>query len=260
MELTETTVALLLKRLGTESGPLAPPPGTDPQMLVDMVSGWYGTPRTLVLDGFADPQVDEYGGAELIALLGGPGVTVRAWAYAGRWVGVGSVRGEGRAVLGAVARRVRPLAGGGPGPGEDWVDRLAAIVGWDEGPRRPDTDWAAVEGRLGTRLPRDYKRMVEVFGDGVFDDYLYLNVEPWSVEEDALLMWAGTEQEDMFCWQARVGDPDGWGVVVRNYGEEERFECSAAELVCRILVEPRHPYSTARYFDTHWFAKVPDEE
>ncbi|WP_190038694.1 hypothetical protein [Streptomyces fructofermentans] len=31
-------------------------------------------------------------------------------------------------------------------------------------------DWTAVEGSLGRSLPNDYKRLVERFGEGTFDD------------------------------------------------------------------------------------------
>ncbi|MEV5936420.1 hypothetical protein ACIQCD_18970 [Streptomyces sp. NPDC093250] len=36
-------------------------------------------------------------------------------------------------------------------------------------------------------------------------------------------------------------------------GEDVPFDCQAAEFVCRILVDPHHPFTMARYFDTHWF-------
>ncbi|MFI6102295.1 SMI1/KNR4 family protein [Lentzea sp. NPDC051213] len=49
----------------------------------------------------------------------------------------------------------------------DSVDRLAEIV--DEPLVAPPAqDWAAVEARLGSTLPADYKRLVERFGAGQF--------------------------------------------------------------------------------------------
>jgi hypothetical protein len=37
--------------------------------------------------------------------------------------------------------------------------------------------------------------------------------------------------------------PDSW----------VRFDGTTAEFVHRMLTEREHPFSTARYFDTHWF-------
>ncbi|MEW2218331.1 hypothetical protein AB0939_03305 [Streptomyces sp. NPDC006990] len=43
-------------------------------------------------------------------------------------------------------------------------------------------------------------------------------------------------------------------VVVRSVdGEDLVSDCRAAESVCRILVDPNHPCTMARYFDAHWF-------
>ncbi|WP_369149085.1 hypothetical protein [Streptomyces sp. R44] len=50
------------------------------------------------------------------------------------------------------------------GQDEEWVERLIGITGWIQPPQRPDPDWAQIEARRGTRLPGDYKRMVETFG------------------------------------------------------------------------------------------------
>jgi hypothetical protein len=137
----------------------------------------------------------------------------------------------------------------------DWVQRLIRITGWTQPAQRPDVDWAEVESRLDTAVPSDYKRMVETFGEGAFDGFLDLNQEPWTgLSEDGLLIWAGTEHEDLYCWRADGDDPDRWPVVVRSFdGEDLLFDCRAAEFVCRILVDPHHPYTMARYFDTHWF-------
>ncbi|WP_330301853.1 MULTISPECIES: hypothetical protein [unclassified Streptomyces] len=42
--------------------------------------------------------------------------------------------------------------------------------------------------------------------------------------------------------------------MVRSFdGEDLPFDCQAAEFVCRILIGLHHPYTMARYFDTHWF-------
>lgn len=134
-----------------------------------------------------------------------------------------------------------------------------AVTAWTSPPQRPDVDWARIEAEVGTRLPADYKRMVETFGDGAFDGFLALNQEPWThLREEGLLIWAGTEHENLYCWQTDDStDPDRWSVAIRTFdtfaGELAVFDCSAAEFVCRILLDPDHPFTMAHYFDTHWF-------
>jgi len=265
MELTQESVNDLLARLGPGDGHLYLPAGLDPQDLTDLLGSRYGAPRTLVLGGFTDPTVDESGGAALLLPFGDRAVTIRAWAYGNRWVGTGTARDTGgteRTVL-AVARRQmpEPLAAA-PGEDVDWTERLRGITGWTRPDRRPDIDWAEVESRLGTALPGDYKRMVGTFGEGAFDAYLDLHQEPWTdLREEGLLAWGGTEHEDLYCWRAAGGDPDRWTVTVRSFdGEDLPFDCRAAEFVCRVLVDPHHPYTMARYFDTHWFMNYPETD
>jgi hypothetical protein len=258
MELTQATVDDLLARLGRGTGYMYVPADLNPRELTDLLDGRYGAPRTLVLDGFTDPTVDESGGAALLAPFGDRAVTIRAWAFGNRWIGTGTVRdaeGAVRPVLVGARREVPELLAVAPGEDVDWVRRLVRITGWVRPARKPDVDWAEVESRLGTALPSDYKRMVETFGEGAFDGYLDLNQEPWThLREDGLLIWAGTEHEDLYCWRVDGDDPDRWPVVVQSFdGEDVPFDCQVAEFVCRILLDPHHRFTMARYFDTHWF-------
>ncbi|MFF5707039.1 SMI1/KNR4 family protein [Streptomyces sp. NPDC012794] len=275
MDLTQSTLNDLLARLAAPGGSLHLPLDIDPHRLVELMADRHGAPRTLVLDGFRDPTVDESCGAALLALLEGRAVTIRAWAYGDRWIGAGTARdaeGVARPVLATAPRQTQsrsqtqaprvkaPVAA--LDQGEDWVERLIGITGWTPPPRRPDIDWEQAEARLGTRLPGDYTRMVETFGEGAFDAYLNLNQEPWTdLREDGLLIWAGTEHEDLYCWRTDDGDPDRWPVAVRTFdGQVVPFDCSAAEFVCRILLDPHHPFTMARYFDTHWFMNHRESE
>ncbi|MEV6587155.1 SMI1/KNR4 family protein [Streptomyces acidicola] len=236
--------------------------------MTELLGNRYGAPRTLVLDGFTDPTVDESRGAALLVPFEDRAVTIRAWAYVDQWIGTGTARdteGAERPVLVVARREVpdplvaahrevpEPLAVA-PGETVDWMERLRRITGWTQPAQRPDVDWVEVESRLGTALPSDYKRMVETFGEGAFDGFLDLNQEPWAdLREDGLLIWAGTEHEDLYCWKADGDDPDRWPVVVRSLDDDVLFDCQAAEFVCHILIDPHHPFTMARYFDTHWF-------
>jgi hypothetical protein len=38
-----------------------------------------------------------------------------------------------------------------------------------------------------------------------------------------------------------------------------RFDGATAQFVYRMLTEPQHPFSTARYFDGHWFESYDSE-
>src|SRR5687767_4426187 len=197
MELTQATVNDLLAQLGPREGYMYLPLDLDPQEMTDLLDGRYGAPRTLVLDGFTDPTVDESRGAALLVPFEERDVTIRAWAYGDRWVGTGTARdGEGivRPVL-VVAHRAMPgTLAVAPGEDVDWMERLIRITGWTHPAQRPEVDWAETESRLGTALPSDYKRMVETFGEGAFDAFLTLYQEPWADRgEDGLLIWAGTE-------------------------------------------------------------------
>ncbi|MFB7512718.1 SMI1/KNR4 family protein [Streptomyces sp. NPDC056144] len=265
MQLTHANVNDLLARLVPGNGPLYLPDCLDRQELTDLLADRYGTPRTLVLDGFVDPTADESRGAALLLPFEGRAVTIRAWAYGDQWIGTGTARdaeGAERSVLVAAPRAIPaalPEAARDTGVGEhetvDWLERLKHITGWTQPDRRPGLDWAETESRLGTALPADYRRLVETFGKGGFDGFLDLNQEPWTtLREDGLLVWAGTEHENLYCWRTDGDDPDRWPVVVRSSdGEDVPFDCRATEFVCRVLVEPHHPFSMARFFDTHWF-------
>ncbi|WP_407835338.1 SMI1/KNR4 family protein [Streptomyces sp. DSM 116496] len=262
MKLTQMAVNDLLAQLGPADGYMYLPGDLGPQALTDLLADRYGVPHTLVLDGFTDPAVDDSRGAALLAPFGDRAVKMRAWAYGNQWVGTGTARdaeGAERPVLVVAQRHVPEPSAVAPDEDEDeeadWMERLIRITGWTQPAQRPDVNWAEVESRLGTALPADYKRMVETFGEGAFDAYLSLHQEPWAdLREDGLIIWAGTEHEDLYCWRADGDDPDRWPVVVRSFdGEDAPFGYQAAEFVRRILVDPHHPFTMARYFDTHWF-------
>lgn len=262
MEFTQSTLNDLLARLAVTGGSLYLPEDSDPHALVELLADRYGAPRTFVLDGFTDPTADDSCGTALLAFLEGRGMTIRAWAYGNQWIGAGTAydaQGDVRPVLATAPRRTQiPQAATAEERAcqeVDWLGQLISITGWTQPPRRPNVDWAPIEASLGTRLPGDYKRMVETFGDGAFDAYLTLNQEPWtSLREDGLLIWASTEHKNLYCWRTNDNDPDRWPVTVQTFdGEIVPFDCSTAEFVCRILLDPRHPFTMAHYFDTHWF-------
>lgn len=258
------------------------------------LGGRYGQPRNLAMGGYADPTVTATTGLPLLTPFGDRIVEMRAWPYAGRWIGCGTVRsGEGVRLVVLVAEREDPAADLAEDLAEDpaagqvtsWVDRVVAVTGGD--PARARTvDWAAVEARVGTALPGDYKRLAEIFGRGAFDGFLRLHVpggafvsddfvrhtewlgewarthpsglwDPYEVypAPGGLLEWANSEQAHQFYWLTEGPDPDRWPILAKEDVPDswKRFDGTTAEFVYRLLTDKQHPFSTARYFDTHWF-------
>ncbi|WP_326756824.1 hypothetical protein OH738_00435 [Streptomyces hirsutus] len=111
MELTQATVNDLLVQLGPGDSYPYLPSDLDPQELTDLLDGRYGAPRTLVLDGFTDPMVDESRGAALLVPFGDRAVTIRAWAYGDQWVGAGRRGGRAAGAGGRSQGGVRTLGG-----------------------------------------------------------------------------------------------------------------------------------------------------
>ncbi|MEU2264577.1 SMI1/KNR4 family protein [Streptomyces sp. NPDC019645] len=113
-----------------------------------------------------------------------------------------------------------------------------------------DGSWTAVETALETRLPDDYKRLVETYGWGEFCDYLNLRT-PFGTSEHngvkwqsgtlsgvperdrvrypyplhpasgGLLVWGTSIDADRLCWLTE-GTPENWPVVV--WSSEDWYE------------------------------------
>lgn len=143
--------------------------------LAEGISGRYGSPRNLAMGGCVDPTADATAGLPLLTPFGGCVVDMRAWAYGSCWIGAGTVRdGDAVQFIVVIAERKIPVVEGLPADAS-WVEKVVAVTGWGE--RRMRTvDWAAVQERLGTPLPNDYKQLVEIFGYGAFDSFLTLYV------------------------------------------------------------------------------------
>ncbi|MFJ3724084.1 hypothetical protein ACIPYQ_16130 [Streptomyces sp. NPDC090045] len=263
---------------------LVPSEACDLDALQEALGGRYGHPRSLAMDGYADPTVTGRTGLPLLAPFGDRIVEMRAWAHAGRWIGCGSVRVDDDVRLVAVvAEREDPAAD--MAEVTSWVDGVVAVTGWDT-TRARTIDWASVETRIGTALPSDYKQLAELFGHGAFDGYLQLHTpdarfksddivlhtewlgewagthdsglwEPYEVypAPGGLLEWASSEQADQFYWLTGDPDPDRWPILVTEDIPDSwrRFDGTTAEFVYRLLTDRQHPFSTARYFDIHWF-------
>ncbi|MFD9460363.1 SMI1/KNR4 family protein [Streptomyces sp. NPDC060027] len=138
--------------------------------------------------------------------------------------------------------------------------RLVRLVAPPAAPVDARGDWITVETVIGTRLPEDYKRLVEAYGWGEFCDFLYLrtpfgtnrhNGIEWQSPRPAgspardrercphplhpapggLLIWGTTTDADRLCWLTD-GAPEQWPVVVwSSEGWYETHRMSAAEFL-----------------------------
>ncbi|MER5969730.1 SMI1/KNR4 family protein [Streptomyces sp. NPDC002055] len=119
-------------------------------------------------------------------------------------------------------------------------------------------DWDDTERAVGTRLPDDYKQLVETYGRGDFSGGLCLctpfgddnpvrleadllevfgpmrerwpeeHPYPFFPEPGGLLTWALTGDAGQVCWLTE-GPPESWPVVIwSRESEYERFDCGAA--------------------------------
>ncbi|MFE6160164.1 SMI1/KNR4 family protein [Streptomyces sp. NPDC056486] len=95
------------------------------------------------------------------------------------------------------------------------VERLTVLVP-PAGPRR-SRDWAAVEQRLGTALPQDYKELVECYGGGVFDETIWL-LDPECPDQDCNLLTQAKECAEILAdlWQIEPKPPQ----LLRDDGAE----------------------------------------
>lgn len=66
---------------------------------------------------------------------------------------------------------------------------ISSLVELVDPPTRPaPTDWSSVEERLGTRLPADYKNLIDVYGQGAFHGDLAI------IGPDRMLALSGQQQ------------------------------------------------------------------
>ncbi|MFI6947983.1 hypothetical protein [Streptomyces sp. NPDC050422] len=247
------------------------PDGTDFRELVDEISGRAGSPRTLIDDGRRVEPVNARTGLPLVEPFGEELLELRAWPHWNDWIGCARVVRAGweQSVV-VIAHRDDPAAEEVPA-GASWPERLRLLTGWEPLPREP-VDWRATEQALGTRLPGDYKEVVNLFGYGSFDMYLEvlvpgvrgLDLVEWSASARAhtadlwrphpvypapggLLRWGTSEQELDFVWQTGAPDPDDWPVLVRtDFDTWERYECGAGEFIVRLLTDVGLSYPTGR--------------
>ncbi|MEV6594128.1 hypothetical protein [Streptomyces acidicola] len=223
--------------------------------LVAEIGRWAGQHRNLAAGGFVDPSLTERTGLPLAESFGaGKLLEMRGWGYRNRWVGCGLVASpNGPRAVAAITHREDPAAAGFP-QGASWAEKLRIVTGWDPIPK-PRMDWPAIEADLGTRLPSDYKEVVDLFGAGSFDEYFELAVpggpgagrNPWKrygpdLASGGLVPWGWSEELGLM-WSTGATDPDEWTVVTQSEGDDEQqFDCGAGEFILRMLTDVQLGY------------------
>ncbi|MFD4376280.1 SMI1/KNR4 family protein [Streptomyces sp. NPDC058486] len=71
--------------------------------------------------------------------------------------------------------------------------------------RPPAVDWAAAERALGVPLPDDYKRLVDTYGAGVFDETVWL-LTPGAVRDDCELIGQTRERDEILESLWEIGE------------------------------------------------------
>lgn len=139
-----------------------------------------------------------------------------------------------------------------------WIDDLKEAMPPPSGGVGGEPRWEAVEAALGLPIPRDFKLLVEAYGDGGMGDFIWL-LHPASgspalrmvgtvkgmdedyawlreghpadfplpslPEQGSFLPWALTDNGNYLGWIVEGQDPEAWPVAVLDdeHGHPERF-------------------------------------
>lgn len=156
------------------------------------------------------------------------------------------------------------------------MDELRRLAPPPDGRPEP-VDWAAAESTLGVSFPADYRSLVDAWGAGCFDDYLWVfapghpnpNLDlPGQTERElaaleelradgedvpfdtrvaagGLLAWGITDNGDVGWWHLRdPSAPDTWTVAINESRspEWETFDGTVVEFLVALL-DRREPVS-----------------
>lgn len=132
----------------------------------------------------------------------------------------------------------------------DPIDRLVALLPEPAQPvETPGAgDWSPLEARIHFRLPSDFKTLLERYGSGIVDGFLWA-LNPFSPDENrrfpeaserqlgilrsireqgidlpypvypeasGLVLWAETANGDCLYWRTLTDQPDDWPVCVNE--------------------------------------------
>jgi SMI1-KNR4 cell-wall len=126
----------------------------------------------------------------------------------------------------------------------DAVEELAKLVPPPPIPVEAPIDWPRAEQSTGLRFPRDYRDLMDTYGVGCFDEFIWLlhpslpdsylelgrrmevfrealresqGTEPDQPNPEELIPWAFTENGDVCYWiSVPRSEPDEWMVAVNE--------------------------------------------
>ncbi len=175
------------------------------------------------------------------------------------------------------------------------VELLISLVAPPKNPILPSNlDWVQVESRIGRRLPGDYKSIVEIYGQGLFDDF-FMVLQPFSSApghsllmateyeleslreiytdgnkhfpyriargSEGILPWARTVNGDVYWWVIGSGDPNSWPVFgTETIGDEfDFFDMTCSDFLVRMYSGEIHPvlFPDDMPADSAYFVKHP---
>ncbi|MGW0086118.1 SMI1/KNR4 family protein [Streptomyces sp. NPDC003393] len=146
------------------------------------------------------------------------------------------------------------------------VSQLAQWAGVLYPVSRFEVDWEGVVEQVGSRLPSDYRELIENFGGGSFDRHIWIyaprcdgrpydlvtgvaeregalrilwdageDVPSWlDAHRDRLIVWAATGDGEYIYWWAahEEEDADKWPIAVQDLdGDWEVFDMSCSEFL-----------------------------
>jgi hypothetical protein len=159
------------------------------------------------------------------------------------------------------------------------LSAVATLIELAPPPSRPydpgtPEQWDAMEAKLGTRLPSDFRAIAERYGGGTFDHFIHLasvgelsrapridelldsSNMTWDTRKGSsyalprgiypklggLLPCGVTDNGDLLHWKTG-GDPDRWTIAVvgARLGPVEEFKCGFAEFLVRALTGKIRP-------------------
>lgn len=150
------------------------------------------------------------------------------------------------------------------------LDELRRLVPPPPAGEREPVRWERAEEELGLALPADYKALIDEYGAGSFDDFLWVfepyhdnqfldllwqtpnhlrvlrtlvedggGEEPYLLrsEPGGLVSWGLTDNGDMCFWHVTSRDPSEWTVALRpsRSSQWHRFEGALTEFLVEML-------------------------
>lgn len=149
------------------------------------------------------------------------------------------------------------------------IEELSGILVTLGGDAGDDVDWGVVESEYRVGFPADYKKFVQIFGNGTIEGMIGIKIpiatsdpmvrrvaplpasmladpafDEWAepglegaCRLDQILVWGETDSADTLAWIASEKNPDKWPVVVykRSDAVWRVYDCGVIEFLAKLL-------------------------